>query len=212
MKLSSDIKTIFKENESITFGQFIQKISHKSFGVMLVVLAIPSALPLPAAGYSVPFGIILTVLAIQMILNKKYVWFPNWINNRSLPTSKDAKLLNGMVKFLEFFENLLKPRLKILSKGLFYRVLGILVLLCAISMIIPIPLTNTIPAFGVFLVGLGLLEEDGFFILAGLISAIIGLSLTTTILYFFAILGREGINLVQDNFDKVIISIKNTIL
>ncbi|NJS41500.1 exopolysaccharide biosynthesis protein [Candidatus Gracilibacteria bacterium] len=179
---------------------------------MLVVLAIPSALPLPAAGYSVPFGIILTVLAIQMILNKKYVWFPNWINNRSLPTSKDAKLLNGMVKFLEFFENLLKPRLKILSKGLFYRVLGILVLLCAISMIIPIPLTNTIPAFGVFLVGLGLLEEDGFFILAGLISAIIGLSLTTTILYFFAILGREGINLVQDNFDKVIISIKNTIL
>lgn len=208
MKLSSEIKSIFENKNESTFGDFLHKIQHKGFGVLLVILSLPSALPVPAPGYSIPFGIVLFLIGIQLVGGKKKVWFPDKIKNKKLPASS-GKLINGMIGFLKFFENFIRPRLRFLTKGVMYKLVGLIVTLCAVSMMIPIPLTNTIPAFGIFLIGLGLLEEDGLVILLGILACLIGLSLTSTILYFFIVLGSEGIQIVQDNYDMVTDSIKN---
>jgi hypothetical protein len=206
MKLSQDITAIFssKSEETSTFGDFLKRINHKSFGVFLAILALPSALPLPAPGYSTPFGLLLVAFGVQIALNRKYLWFPKFITEKPLPSLGESKLLQGMVKFLEFFEKFLQPRIKILSKGVFYRLLGAVVVLCGLSMILPIPLTNTIPAFGVFLIGLGLLEEDGVSIILGVLTSFVGLALTSTLLYFIARFGMEGVNIVSDWIKSIV--------
>ncbi|NEO03993.1 MAG: exopolysaccharide biosynthesis protein, partial [Moorea sp. SIO3I7] len=55
--------------------------------------------------------------------------------------------------------------------------------LMSISMMIPIPGTNTLPAIGIFITGFGLTEDDGAISLAGLVVCLIGASLSISILF-----------------------------
>lgn len=52
----------------------------------------------------------------------------------------------------------------------------------AISMMIPISGTNTLPAMGIFVTSFGLLEDDGAISLGGLVMCVLGAVLTTSIL------------------------------
>ncbi len=65
-------------------------------------------------------------------------------------------------------------------------------------MIIPVPLTNTAPAFGVFLIGLGMLEEDGLLSIAGVLASLAGVALTLTVLSALIYFGWEGIDIVRE--------------
>ena len=59
----------------------------------------------------------------------------------------------------------------------------------SISMMIPIPGTNTLPAIGIFITAFGLLEEDGLICLFGLFVCSLAATLTTGILIF----GKEAV-------------------
>ena len=52
----------------------------------------------------------------------------------------------------------------------------------SISMMIPIPGTNTLPAIGIFVTGFGLVEDDGAISLAGLVLCLLGATLSISIL------------------------------
>jgi hypothetical protein len=198
MKLSEYISTIFENNtkKSIQFSEFLSKINHKGFGVLLAVLALPSALPFSIPGFSTPFGLAEVFLGSQLVLNRQYPWFPKVIMEKNIPTG-DSKFVEAMIKFLRFFEKFSKPRIKILSGGIFYRLSGVLIVLCGISMLLPTPFTNSLPAFAIFLIGLGLLEEDGLLILFGLVAAICGMIVTSLVLFLIFSFGWEGVNIIR---------------
>jgi len=60
-----------------------------------------------------------------------------------------------------------------LSSPTAYRVLGVVVLINAIIVAIPFPLSNILPAISLVFLSLGMLEKDGLFVVLGvLISAI----------------------------------------
>lgn len=198
MKLSKDLIELFDNENTVTFKEFISKINHKSFGLFLVLLALPAAIPVPATGYGTPFGIVLCGLGIQLLLKKKHLWFPNFIQTKQVPITKGSKTLGTMIKFVSFFEVFLRPRLQFLTKGIFYRLLGLLIIVCGISMIIPLPLTNTVPAFGIFIIGLSLLEEDGLAAIIGSMAALTGIALTSALLYFIWRFGLEGTDILKD--------------
>jgi hypothetical protein len=205
MRLSQEIKDVFaSKEETIQFRTLLDKVSHKSYGVFFVILALPSALPLPAPGYSVPFALALIPLAIQVIRQNERPWFPEKLLNRELKSGSN-KLVNGMVKFLAFFEYFVQPRLIfVYNTRLFVRILGCVILACGLSMCIPIPLTNTVPAMGIFLIGLGMLEDDGLFGLAGICAAIAGLSLTAAVLIGISYVGWEAIDIIKNAIKSVL--------
>ena len=45
------------ETEETTIGAILDLIADRGFGLILLILALPAALPLPAPGYATPFGI-----------------------------------------------------------------------------------------------------------------------------------------------------------
>ncbi|MBI1318653.1 MAG: exopolysaccharide biosynthesis protein [Candidatus Hydrogenedens sp.] len=207
MKLSDNIEAIFghAEGGTVSVRELLDRVSHKSFGVLLAILALPSALPLPAPGYSVPFGILLVTLGLQMIRRLEHPWFPDKVLDRRMKTDGSQRLVAGMVKFLRFFEFFIRPRLSfVYTNGVMFRVLGCVVLACGISMCIPVPLTNTAPALGIFLIGLGMLEEDGLCGLAGIAVAIAGLVLAATVLVLLTWMGWEAIDFVKDHIKDFI--------
>lgn len=207
MKLSESIVDVFSHPEqgTITVRGLLDRVSHKSFGVFLTILALPSALPLPAPGYSVPFGILLGTLGIQMMLNMEHPWFPERVLNRAVSTKGSGKLVAGMVKFLSFFETFVRPRFGFMySNSWLFRMLGGVVTLCAISMIIPVPLTNTAPAMGIFFIGLGTIEEDGLFAVGGMIVAACGLILSATVLTLIAVMGWGAVDYVKEGIKQLL--------
>jgi hypothetical protein len=208
MKLSQEIKSIFSvKDETVTLGSILNRVNQKSFGVLLVILALPSALPLPAPGFAIPFGIGLIFLALDIIKNKPFPTLPKKLVEKEIKTKEDSKLISSMTRFMAFFEKFLKPRFPaIYNSSIFKRSVGLIILICAVSMCIPIPLTNTIPAFGVFLIGLGMLEEDLLFTSLGALVSLAGVALTVTLITLISIFGLEAIELTE-SFIKDTLSI-----
>jgi hypothetical protein len=183
-KLSADLQDYFfgdSAPEVITLQEVLKLSGDRTFGFLLVVLAFPSALPIPAPGYSTPFGVLILVLAVQMLWGQHEPWLP--FRQRSLKLSTVQGILRAGLPWLKRIENLARPRWSVVCETAIGRfVLAIAVSLMAISMMIPIPGTNTLPAMGIFVVGFGLLEKDGLISLLGLFLCLCGLILTTSII------------------------------
>ncbi len=163
-KLSDELKTLLlTDAESLTVEQLVDRVGDRGFGLLLLVLSLPSALPVPAAGYSVPFGILLLVLALQMIIGKTHPVFPRKLQKTRLKRSFAEKLLKGASWIFMRIEWIVRPRMRWVGKRAGLMLMGILVLIMALLMMIPIPMTNTFPAMVIFLIGVGLTEDDGVF-------------------------------------------------
>ncbi|WP_019236328.1 exopolysaccharide biosynthesis protein, partial [Wolbachia pipientis] len=61
-------------------------------------------------------------------------------------------------------------------------ILAFIMLLCALSIAIPLPLTNFIPAIGTTLISLGIMSKDGFLSIMGVLVSLCGLLLTLVVI------------------------------
>lgn len=194
-QLSKDLHRYFIENppgDRVTLSEVLTLAGERTFGFLFVLLALPSALPIPAAGYSTPFGIVMLLLAVQLIVGSKSPWLPARIMKYPLPLDKVQGLVKAGIPWMQRIEKVCKPRLRGICMTQIGRTfLGIAIALMAISMMIPIPGTNTLPAMGIFVIGFGLLEDDGAIAIGGLTLCVMGAILTTSILYAIAVGGTS---------------------
>ena len=65
----------------------------------------------------------------------------------------------------------------------------------ALSVTIPLPMTNTVPAFGIATMALGVIMRDG---LAVIVGAVVGLAWVAMLLYVSIFLGLEGLDLIKE--------------
>lgn len=185
-KLSIELQRYFFEEErssDVKLQDILNLAGERIFGFLFVILSFPSALPIPAPGYSTPFGILMFLLAIQLIFGSKIPWFPQKMMQGSMKLKTIQMVLEKGLPWLRRIEALSKPRMTYICTSLPGRViLGIAISLMAISMMIPIPGTNTLPAMGIFITAFGMQEDDGFISLAGLVLCLIAGTLSTSII------------------------------
>ncbi len=113
-KLSVELNRYFFEearNETVTLSEILALAGERIFGFLLVILALPSALPVPAPGYSIPFGIAMFFLAIQLIMGRDLPWLPEKIINGSMSLKKVQGFLKKGNTWLRRIEALTKRRL-----------------------------------------------------------------------------------------------------
>lgn len=171
------------QGTQVTLADILRIVDKRVFGVLFILVALPSALPVPAPGYSVPFGILLFILAIQLIAGAHNPWIPKKLAQHPLELKKVQGILNAGIPWLKRIEAITHPRLTFVCQTGVGRILiGTAIAIMAISMMIPIPGTNTIPACGILTLGFGLFEEDGAISLLGLAICAVGLAVTTSIL------------------------------
>ncbi len=194
-QLSRDLHRFFIEEpptDRVTLAEVLELAGERTFGFLFVVLALPSALPIPAAGYSVPFGIVMLLLAVQLMVGAKTPWLPPRIINHPMPLSRVQGFVKLGIPWMQRIERLSKPRLtRICTSRVGRAAIGLAIALMALSMMIPIPGTNTLPAIGIFVTGFGLLDDDGAISLAGMVLCLLGATLTLSILYALAIGGTS---------------------
>jgi len=188
-KLSLELNRYFFEEErqpQIKLGDILALAGERVFGFLFVVLSLPSALPIPAPGYSIPFGVVMFLLAMQLIGGRKRPWLPRKLINGSLKRERAQKFTKAGMPWLRRLEALAKPRMSYICTSMPGRVaIGIAIALMSTSMMIPIPGTNTLPAIGIFIMGFGLSEDDGAISLAGLfLCLLIAITMVSVIIAF----------------------------
>ena len=147
-------------------------------GILLAMIffSLPVAIPLPyPPGFTTVMGIPLMILSIQMLLGNKKVSLPQKINDYELKNSTLRAISDKVVPRLVSVEKYVKPRFSFAKSVYCEQFIGFISLLAAFSVALPIPLTNAIPALGIAVMALGLLNRDGLVIIVGFFITVIGL-------------------------------------
>ena len=149
-----------------TLGESLLLGGQKGFGLLLFMLALPSALPIPAPGYGTFFGVLILFVALQMLWGRREPWLPQKCKNYKWSFRLDRS--HRWVRFLLWAERLVQPRWEwVLSfRG---RLAAVSIVLSALVMCVPLPGTNTLPALSVLIVSMGLIQRDGLVVLLGVV-------------------------------------------
>ena len=201
-RLSDELQRFFFEEErepQVKLADILGLAGERIWGFLFVIISLPSALPVPAPGYSTPFGIVIFLLAVQLVVGSEQPWLPQRVRNYKLELEQAQRIVKKAIPWLRRIEAVARPRLDYVCASHPGRiVIGAIIALMSLSMMIAIPGTNTLPAIGVFVTGFGLLEEDGAISLAGLVLCVIGASLSISILVAIVWGGSNLVDLVKE--------------
>ncbi|MEM8807833.1 MAG: exopolysaccharide biosynthesis protein [Cyanobacteria bacterium P01_G01_bin.38] len=186
------------DESKVTLDELLSLAGERTFGFLFVLLALPSALPIPAPGYSIPFGVVMLLLALQLIKGTDQPWLPEKWRKRGFERTKVQGFIKAGIPWLKRIEAVSRPRLTpVCTSPVGRLVIGVAIALMSISMMVPIPGTNTLPAIGIFVTGFGLLDDDGAISLGGLTLCVMGITLTSLILIFGKETVEFGINWIR---------------
>jgi hypothetical protein len=164
-----------KPEGKTSLKDIILEFHENGFALLMIFFSLPIAIPLPyPPGFTTLFGVPLILFSVQMILGYENIRLPQKIENYEINNSTLIMISGKTIPMLQKIEKYLKPRYGFANSVYCEQILGVISLICAISIAIPLPLTNSIPAWGITIMSLGLLKRDGLIIIAGIIVAIIG--------------------------------------
>jgi hypothetical protein len=166
-RISQVLMQVFKGEgeETITFKDLVDRLGNQAFGIIVVLFALPSTLPLSIIpGFSFVFGLPILVIAAHLIIGKETLWLPQFLAMKEINPRRLGLIIKKTIPYLKQLERILKPRwLFLASKGM-ERLHGLMLLILSILMALPIPFSNMVIALLIIFLGLGLAEKDGVMI------------------------------------------------
>lgn len=167
--------------ERISVGAILTAFGDRAFGALMLVFALPNALPMPP-GTSAVLGAPLVFIAFQLMIGRPVLWLPGFITNRSMAREDFATLAGKIEPWVKKLERLLKPRLQALTTPFADRLTGAACLVLSLILALPIPFGNMPPAATMTIFALGMIESDGVAIAVGWL----GTAISFVILALFA--------------------------
>lgn len=164
------------KHSSISIGEILSILSEKGQALFILFLSLPFCQPIQIPGLSTPFGLAIAFMGLEMAFGK-YACLPKRILAKSITPHTLKKITENIFWLLKKVKGWIYPRLAwlcdhpfvYLMNGLLVTILGVL-----LALPLPIPFTNLMAAWSLLFIGLGLLKNDGLFILISY-----GLSLVT---------------------------------
>jgi hypothetical protein len=165
--------------DRISLGEIGDCLGRKSICVCLLVLALPMAFPIQVPGISVVFGVPLMIVSGQLMLGYRRAWLPRLLAQRSITRSHYVTMVARMQPTIRRLEQLVRPRVSWLANGWARFPVGLVRLVLAAIITLPVPLGHVVPGTAVCLLALGLMEGDGLVVGLGLVISALALTLVT---------------------------------
>jgi len=166
-------------SERVSFADIADFLGTRSIGAWLLMLALPMVLPVPAPGISVLFGVPLMIISTQLALGGRRAWLPAFILRQSMARTDYVALVARMQPAVERFERHVRPRALWLANDWAKIPIGLICLVLAMIITLPIPLGHVAPGTAICLLALGLMERDGVVIGIGFAAAALALVIVT---------------------------------
>ncbi|MEO1200757.1 MAG: exopolysaccharide biosynthesis protein [Pseudomonadota bacterium] len=175
---------------TLSLGDLFDRMEERSYGVLLLLLALPCCLPFV---YLLPqiVALPMVLLAVQMAMGRPVPWLPSGVRARRFTVASLRGVVDRARRYLGIVERMSHPRLTPLTGHSGSRVVGALLAVPCLSILVPLPLTNTVPGLGVAVAAFGLIERDGLLVLLGLTIGLVWVAL-------LAIGGQVAVSLLVD--------------
>ena len=174
-RLSTDLEALRSrmKDQSLTLGEFKRALRGRGSAMLLVLLALPFCF-VAIPGLSIPFGIAICCIGARMMIGRE-PWLPRSILHRRLSTARSHQLLTGAIKLARMLESFVRPRFGFLHAGpIMPRVTGLGIVIASLGLMLPLPIpfSNSIPAWAVVLLAIGMMEKDGLCVLLGYLTVV----------------------------------------
>ncbi len=159
----------------VDLASIAQFMGQRSIAALLLVLALPMALPIPAPGISVLFGVPLILVSAQLLVGRRSAWLPARLAQRSISRSEFLAFIERALPTLRRLERFVRPRIGWMAGDWAMAPVGATCLMLAVIITLPVPLGHMLPGTAISVLALGLLERDGIVIGLGLATAVVAL-------------------------------------
>ncbi|HYC54199.1 MAG TPA: exopolysaccharide biosynthesis protein [Candidatus Binatia bacterium] len=153
------------EEERVTLGAVLEVVGRRSFGPLLLVTGLGCSAPLVGDIPGVPTttGLMVILIAAQLLLGRQCFWFPQWMTRRSVSRETLCKALGWVRPVAHFIDKLTRPRLRALTHG---PVVYVIAMVCvAIAFTMPamelIPFSAQLAGAALTLFGVSMIAHDG---------------------------------------------------
>lgn len=170
--LKEDLDILLEKSQrqtAISIGEILEILSGKGRVLILILLSLPFCQPLQIPGLSTPFGLMIAFIGFRLAFSKR-AWLPRSVLLKTVPSATIQKISQKCLKLMGKMKRLIHPRFRWLYEHRIMHICnGLLIVLLGIflALPLPIPLTNLSVGWAIFLISIGLLEDDGVFILTG---------------------------------------------
>lgn len=165
--------------DRIQIGALVRAMEHRSIGALVLILALPMVVPIPAPGISVPFGIFLMLVSTELMFARGQVWLPQRLATRSIARKDFLRFAGRAVPMLRHVEQFARPRMAGFTGGWGIRIVGVACLILSTIIALPIPMGHFLPGSVICMLAIGLIECDGLLIAMGLVAAAFVLGIVT---------------------------------
>lgn len=180
-------------SDKILIKDLIEAMDAGGFGLVIMIFALPILIPLPPP-FPTLISVPLVIFSFQMMIGYPSPKLPKRFSKMSVKRSVLAMMVEKSAPYFKKADRLLKPRMLFLSQGVAERVVGFFVFIFAMSVFLPLPLSNYIPGIGILITSFGLIGRDGLVVLIGMITGLIGIAITTIAVIF----GVEAIYMIKN--------------
>lgn len=182
---------LLDQESEITLGSLVDSAGEQTYGLLVLLLALPSLVPGINLGAAPMGGVGILVVGVQMILGKNRPWLPEWLRRQPIHRGSMKKALTTLEDYLVRLGGRRKAR-----RALDRRWMGLVVAWMALLLCVPVPLPfgNQIPAVILIVLGAGLLEEQPFW---GWIGTLAGVANTIYFAISFKLIIRGCLHVLR---------------
>lgn len=176
----------------LSIAGILRILSGKGRSLILILLSLPFCQPIQIPGLSTPFGAAIAFIGLRIVFGKR-IWLPQKLLVKKIPPHTFEKITDKTLSLVRKIKPWIHPRLIwMCNSPCMEKVNGLIIFILGIflALPLPIPLSNLTAAWSIFLVALGMLEDDGVFVLIGYLLSL----LTVT---FFLLMGLTTKNIFQ---------------
>ncbi len=175
---------IAKQKGHLSLKDALHHMDGRVYGILFLLLALPNTLPIPSPpGLSGLTGVPIMLLGAQIALGRTTPWLPARIINYQMSLEWCERIAVKAQPTIDRVEKLLHPRLKWVGEGMWLRMAGALIILLSALLSLPVPFGNVLPSIPIVMIALGMVEQDGYFIMAGFT---LGIAVTLGMVIFWS--------------------------
>lgn len=161
----------------ISMGELLGLMKTKGISLCILILSLPSCFP----GMFPPMPTIMAVpmilFAWQLVLRRHEIYLPKFLADMKVGRKSMGKILRNFIYYLNKLP-MRKDAEPFIPGNQTESAIGVLVIIFASMMFIPIPFTNLLPSAGAGLLMLGMLKQSKLYALLGLVVGIVGVGVS----------------------------------
>ncbi|MGH2453913.1 MAG: exopolysaccharide biosynthesis protein [bacterium] len=189
--VSAVLDQLLVTDTDVTVGEIFERVAGRGYGLLMILLGLPMLIPILPPGASTIVGPIYMLLAVQLIVGLGRPWLPRWLRRRELSQRSVQGFRRRGIPLVRRLERFSRPRFSVLNNAVMTRLAAVVIFCMGVILLSPAPFLNTLPALAVMMIGVGFLNDDGIFLLVGIVLGVVALGILAAYINLLIVLLRR---------------------